>query len=93
LSSLTLDFLKLITAESNDYHLPEFVAGQGRVPSGPLLLKLIISKGHVDSRATVSFIRTSLTLLDAKMIELDLNVESFNQGSGPKPLCLERDLE
>jgi hypothetical protein len=79
LSSLTLDFLKLITAESNDYHLPEIVAAEGRVPAGPLLLKLIISKAHVDSRATVSFIRTSLTLLDAKMIELDSNVETFNQ--------------
>jgi hypothetical protein len=79
LSSLTLDFLKLITAESNDYHLPEIVADEGRVPSGPLLLKLIISKAHVDYRATVSFIRTSLMLLDAKMIELDSNIESFNQ--------------
>jgi hypothetical protein len=59
LSSLTLDFLKLITAESSDYHLPEIVVNEGRVPSGPLLLKLIISRAHVDSRATVSFIRTS----------------------------------
>jgi hypothetical protein len=69
----------LITAESNDYHLPEIVAGKGRVPAGPLLLKIISSKAHVDSRATVSFIRTSLTLLDTKMIELDSNVETFNQ--------------
>jgi hypothetical protein len=69
----------LITAESNGYHLPKFAAAQGCVPSGPLLLKLIISKAHVDSRATVSLIRTSLTLLDAKMIELDSNVESFTQ--------------
>jgi hypothetical protein len=79
LSSLTLDFLKLITADSNDYHLPEIVAAEGRVPAGPLLLKLIISKAHVDSRATVSFIRTSLTQLDAKMIELDSNIKTFNQ--------------
>jgi hypothetical protein len=69
----------LITADSNDYHLPELVATKGRVPVGPLLLKLIISKAHVDSRATVSFIRTSLTLLDAKMIELESNIETFNQ--------------
>jgi hypothetical protein len=79
LSSLTLEFLKLITAESSDYHLPSIVAAQGPVPAGPLLLKLIISQAHVDSRATVSHIRTSLTLLDAKMIELDSNVETFNQ--------------
>jgi hypothetical protein len=79
LSSLTLDFLKLITADSQDYHLPTIHATQGPVPSGPLLLKLIISQAHVDSRATVSHIRTSLTLLDAKMIKLDSNVETFNQ--------------
>jgi hypothetical protein len=75
----TLDFLKLITAETNNYHLPKIVAAEGRVPSGPLLLKLIISKAHVNSRATVSFIRTSLTLLDSKMSELDSNVKAFNQ--------------
>jgi hypothetical protein len=79
LSSLTLDFLKLITAESPQYHLPTIVAAQGPVPSGPLLLKLIISQAHVDSRATVSHIRTSLTQLDTKMLDLDSNIELFNQ--------------
>jgi hypothetical protein len=78
LSSLTLDFLKLITADSNAYHLPPITAADGPVPSGPLLLKLIISQAHVDSRATVSFIRTALTQLDTKMIDLDSDVEAFN---------------
>jgi hypothetical protein len=78
LSSLTLDFLKLITADSSKYHVPALNAADGPVPSGPLLLKLIISKAHVDSRATVSFIRDSLTKLDAKMIELDSDVAAFN---------------
>jgi hypothetical protein len=80
LSSLTLDFLKLlITADSNAYHLPPIVAADGPVPSGPLLLKLIISQAHVNSRATMSFIiRASLIQLDAKMIELDSDVKSFN---------------
>jgi hypothetical protein len=78
LGSLTLDFLKLITADSTDYHLPPIVAGDGPVPAGPLLLKLIISQAHVDSRATVTHIRTSLTMLDAKMTELDSNIEAFN---------------
>lgn len=79
LSSLTLDFLKLITAKSPDYHLPPIVAAQGPVPAGPLLLKIIISQAHVDSRATVSHIRTSLTQLDTKMLDLDSNIELFNQ--------------
>ena len=78
LSSLTLDFLKLITTDSNHYHLPAIVAVDGPVPSGPLLLKLIISQAHVDSRATVSFIRMALTELDTKMIELDSDIEAFN---------------
>jgi hypothetical protein len=68
----------VITADSNAYHLPPIVATDGPVPSGPLLLKLIISQAHVDSRATVSFICTSLTQLDNKMTKLDSDVESFN---------------
>jgi hypothetical protein len=56
LSSLALDFLKTITANSASYHLPAIVVADGDIPSGPLLLKLIISRAHVDTRATVSFL-------------------------------------
>jgi hypothetical protein len=70
-SSLTHDFMKLITADSDAYYLPPIAAG-------PLLLKLIISQAHVDSRATISFICTSLTKLDTKMVELDSDIESFD---------------
>jgi hypothetical protein len=66
LSSLTLDFLKLITADSAKYHVPAINVADGPVPAGPLLLKLIISKAHVDSRAMVSFICDSLTKLDSQ---------------------------
>jgi hypothetical protein len=78
LSSLTLNFLKIITADSDNYHLPAIVAADGPVPSGPLLLKMVISQAHVNSRATVSFICTSLTKLDKNMFELDSNVDAFN---------------
>jgi hypothetical protein len=79
LSSLTLDFLKLITVDADAYHLPALVAADGQIPAGPLLLKLIISQAHVDSRATaVSYIRKSLGELDVKMIDLSSNVEAFN---------------
>ena len=78
LSSLSVNFLKLITAQSDDYHMPATLQAHGMIPSGPLLLKLIISKAHVDSRATVTFLRTSLTELDAKMIRLDSNITAFN---------------
>jgi hypothetical protein len=72
ISSLSLDFLKVITAETPDYHLPAIVAGDGPIPCGPLLLKIIISK------ANVIFIRTSLTKLDNMMVDLDSNVPEFN---------------
>ena len=78
LSSLSIEFLKLITAQSKDYHLPATQVAHGDIPAGPLLLKLVISKAHVDSRATVTFIRTSLTELDSKMIQLDSNITAFN---------------
>jgi hypothetical protein len=80
---LTHDFMKLITANSDAYHLPPIAVADGPVPSGPLLLKLIISKAHVHSRATLSFIGTSLTQLDAKMTKLDSDVEAFNLCQGP----------
>jgi hypothetical protein len=78
LASLAIDFLKIITAESPQYHLPAIVAADGPIPCGPLLLKVIISKAHVDSRATVRVIRTALTNLDDMMMELDSNVQAFN---------------
>jgi hypothetical protein len=78
MSPLTLTFLRFITADSHVYHLPEIVAGQGPIPSSPILLKLSISQAHVGSHAIVSFIGASLTELDTKMIELDSNIEEFN---------------
>jgi hypothetical protein len=78
LNSLSLDFLKTITSESVTYHVPALLASNGAVPAGALLLKLITSNAHVDSRATVTFIRHSLRKLDAKMIQPDSNVVEFN---------------
>jgi hypothetical protein len=77
LNSLTLDFLRTITTDSTAYHLPAIVAMDGDVLSGPLLLKLIVGRAHLDSRAALLFLRNSLTQLDAKMIELDSNVVEF----------------
>jgi hypothetical protein len=79
LSSLTLNFLKVITAELSDYHPPPILVVQGPAPAGPLLLKIIISQAHVDSCATVSHIRRSLTQFDMKMLDLDSNIKLFNQ--------------
>jgi hypothetical protein len=47
--------------------------------SGPLLLKLILKKAIIDSRATSANLREQLTTLDAYMMSVDCNVELFNQ--------------
>jgi hypothetical protein len=51
----------------------------GDVPSGPLLLKLIIGRAHINSQSAVLFLRNSLTQLDTKMIKLHSNVVEFNK--------------
>jgi hypothetical protein len=67
--SLRTEFLKLVTTEALHYHIVDTKAPQEPpIPCGALLLKIIIMKAHVDTRATVSFIRTALSSLDTKMI-------------------------
>ncbi len=72
-ASLETDFLKTITMESSQYHI-----GQNGTPCGALLLKVIIMRAHVDTRATVSFIREALSKLDDKMSAFDSNITKFN---------------
>jgi len=72
-ASLETVFLKTITMESSQYHV-----GQSHTPSGALLLKVIIMRAHVDTRATVSFIREALSKLDDKMSAFDSNITKFN---------------
>ena len=52
--------------------------GNAIIKNRPLLLKCIISEICVDTRATVTLICTKLNKLDAKMVELNYNVEEFN---------------
>jgi hypothetical protein len=47
--------------------------------SGPLLLKLILKKAIIYSRATSANLREQLTTLDSYMASVDCNVELFNQ--------------
>ena len=46
--------------------------------SGALLLKVVIMVSHVDTRATVTAVRTKLSSLDIAMKEHDSDVEIFN---------------
>jgi hypothetical protein len=47
--------------------------------SGPLLLKLILKKAIIDSRATSANLQEQLTTLDSYMVSVDCNVELLNQ--------------
>jgi hypothetical protein len=80
-ASLTKEFLNSITTESTSYHL-----GRDRLPVGAAFFQVIIMKTHVDSRAAVSYLRSALSTLDAKMVELDSDVTLFNQ-------CVKRLLQ
>jgi hypothetical protein len=76
----------MISAQSVSCHLPPIVAMNGAIPSGPLLLKLITTKAHVDLRATALFVCLALGHLDVKMIELCSNVIKFN-------LCVTKQIQ
>jgi hypothetical protein len=77
--SLHTEFLKLATTEAPHYHIVDTRAPQEPpIPCGALLLEIIIRKAHMDTRATVSFIRTALSSLDTKMMALDSHISKFN---------------
>jgi hypothetical protein len=77
-ASLSIKFLKIITAELGDCHLPAISTVNGPIPCGPLLLKIIIAKAHVDSRAMVMCIQDSICDLDGKMVDLGSNIQFSN---------------
>ena len=52
-----------------------YLQGRG---SGALLLKVVIMVSHVDTRATVTAVRTKLSSLDSAMREHDSDIQNFN---------------
>jgi hypothetical protein len=74
IASVTQDFMRSINTERVSYHL-----GSDDTPVGTLFLKIIISKVHVDSRATVGYLRLAIGKLDTKMLECNSDVTQFNQ--------------
>jgi hypothetical protein len=73
MNSLTDAAQKQVRVRGNVH--PFMFGGKG---SGPVLLKLIIMVSHVDTRATITSVRTKLSSLDQAMREHDSNVELFN---------------
>jgi hypothetical protein len=89
-ASLDTEFLKLVTTEAPLYHIIDTRDPQEPpIPCGALLLKIIIRKAHVDTRATVSFIRTALSSLDTKMMALDSDISKFNAYVKTQVIALE----
>ena len=89
-ASLDTEFLKSVTTEAQHYHVADTKAPQEPpIPCGALLLKIIIMKAHVDTRATVSYIRTALSSLDTKMMALDSDISKFNAYVKTQVIALE----
>lgn len=73
MNSLTENAQKQVRSRGNVH--PFIFGGRG---SGPVLLKVIIMVSHVDTRATITSVRTKLSSLDQAMRTHDSNIELFN---------------
>jgi hypothetical protein len=51
----------------------------GGVGIGPMLLKVVIMVSHVDTRVTISAVRTKLSSLDGAMRDFNSDTEKFNE--------------
>jgi hypothetical protein len=88
--ALGTEFLKLVTTEAPLYHIMDTRDTQEPpIPCGALLLKIIIRKAHVDTRATVTFIRTALSSLNTKMMAFDSDISKFNAYVKTQVIALE----
>jgi hypothetical protein len=72
MNSMTKSGKLKITKDSSAYYV-------NGILTGPLLLKLILKKAIIGSRATSANLREHLTTLDAHMATVDCNVELFNK--------------
>jgi hypothetical protein len=73
MNSLTDAAQKQVRTRGNVH--PFIFGGKG---SGPVLLKVIIMVSHVDTRATITSVRTKLSSLDHAMRDVDSDIELFN---------------
>jgi hypothetical protein len=73
MNSLTDAAQKQVRGRGNVH--PFMFVGKG---SDPVLLKLIIMVSHVDTRATITSVRTKLSSLDQAMRKHDCDIELFN---------------
>ena len=72
-NSMTQEARKKILLYKNEYYFND------RIPSGALLLKVLIRESYVDTNATIKFVRENLSSLDVYMVKVDSDIEKFNQ--------------
>ena len=70
--SLTKEAKDKVLLLSEEYH----ITGS---PSGALLLKVVIRESHVDTNATIRHIRAGLSSLDTYMVQVNSDIDKFNQ--------------
>ena len=76
MSSLTKEARMKIEGWENEYMIRN---NQGtRVPSGNLLLKVLIRESHLDTNATTQSIRMKLSNLDDYMLKINSDITKFN---------------
>ena len=73
ISPLKDEFYKRIVSKSDSY------TTRSQKESGVILLKVIISESHINTRATITHIRRLLGNLDVFMNNCDSDITTFNQ--------------
>ena len=77
---LRLCIISTLTKEARDkIHLMEKETQVNGIPCGIATLKVVIRESHVDTNATVQFIRENLSSLDTYMQSIDSDITKFNQ--------------
>ena len=71
-NTLTQEARKKLYLYKKEYYI------NNRTPSGALLLKVLIRESHIDTNATIKFIRENLSSLDTYMVKIDSDIEKFN---------------
>jgi hypothetical protein len=71
MNSISKEGKSKIMIWSDQYHV------QG-LPSGTLLLKVIVRESHLDTNATISSIRTKLSSLDSYILTIGADITKFN---------------
>jgi len=71
MNSLTKEAKDVITIWSDDYHI-------NGIPSGNLLMRILIRESHIDTHAIEGAIRTKLSNLDVYMATINSDIAAFN---------------